>query len=93
VRILASLDHPNVVGYKDAFIEKSSYLCIVMDFAESGDLKKLICDTKLEGKSIPESKIWNLLIQMVNGIQFLHQMKIAHRDLKVRIINNFRILF
>lgn len=39
VRILASLSHPNIVGYKDAFFEESSYtLCIVMEYADGGDL-------------------------------------------------------
>ena len=35
VRILASITHPNVVAYKEAFFdESSSSLCIVMDFAD-----------------------------------------------------------
>lgn len=39
VRILASVDHPNVVAYKEAFFdEESNSLCIVMDFADGGDL-------------------------------------------------------
>ena len=39
VRILASIDHPNVISYKEAFYEeKSSTLCIVMEYADGGDL-------------------------------------------------------
>jgi NIMA (never in mitosis gene a)-related kinase len=39
VRILASITHPNVVAYKEAFFdEESSSLCIVMEFADGGDL-------------------------------------------------------
>lgn len=39
VRILASIDNPYVIGYKEAFFDDlSSCLCIVMDFADSGDL-------------------------------------------------------
>jgi NIMA (never in mitosis gene a)-related kinase len=39
VRILASLEHPNIVGYKEAFFEESTQtLCIVMEFADGGDL-------------------------------------------------------
>lgn len=31
--------HPNIIAYKDAFIdEKTSTLCIVMEFANGGDL-------------------------------------------------------
>ena len=39
VRILASINHPNVAGYKEAFVEESTQsLCIVMDYADGGDL-------------------------------------------------------
>lgn len=39
VRILASIDHPNVIGFKDAFIdESSSSLCLVMEHADNGDV-------------------------------------------------------
>ena len=39
VRILASIEHPNIVGFKDAFFEESSYsLCIIMEMADGGDL-------------------------------------------------------
>ena len=38
VRILASIKHANVVGYKEAFIDEEKFLCIVMDYADDGDL-------------------------------------------------------
>ena len=39
VRILASIDHPNIIGYKDAFIdEPSSALCLIMEYADNGDV-------------------------------------------------------
>jgi NIMA (never in mitosis gene a)-related kinase len=39
VRILASIQHPNVIGYKDAFFENiSGSLCIIMEMADNGDL-------------------------------------------------------
>ena len=39
IRILASLSHPNIVGYKDAFFDDSTLtLCIVMEYADGGDL-------------------------------------------------------
>lgn len=39
VRILASIDHPNVIGFKDAFIDEStSCLCLIMEYADNGDV-------------------------------------------------------
>lgn len=43
VRILASIDHPYVVGFKEVFIETNGEnLCLVMEFAENGDLAQKI---------------------------------------------------
>jgi len=39
VRILASIKNPFVAGYKEAFFdENSSSLCIVMEYADDGDV-------------------------------------------------------
>jgi len=39
VRILASISHPNVIGYKEAFFEDTTNcLCIVMENADGGDM-------------------------------------------------------
>jgi NIMA (never in mitosis gene a)-related kinase len=38
VRRLASIQHPNVVQYREAFIDGKKFLCIIMDYAEQGDV-------------------------------------------------------
>jgi len=44
VRILASINHNNVIAYKEAFIdEASSSLCLVMEYADNGDVFQKIC--------------------------------------------------
>lgn len=50
VRILASINHPNIIGYKEAFFEDStSTLCIIMEYADGGDMMKLITNHKKRG--------------------------------------------
>ena len=45
VRILASIDEPNVISYKEAFIDEgTNCLCLVMEFADNGDLYQKICN-------------------------------------------------
>lgn len=83
VRILASIQHPNIVGFKDAFFEESTYsLCIVMEMADGGDLQSKINELKKDGKFMPEEDIWNVFFHMVLGLQALHKVKIVHRDIK-----------
>ena len=44
VRILASINNVNIIAYKEAFIdEPSSSLCIVMEYADNGDVFQKIC--------------------------------------------------
>lgn len=48
MRILASITHPNIVNYKEAFFdEKSQTLCVVMELADAGDIQKKINTHKL----------------------------------------------
>ena len=43
VRLLASIDSPNVIKYKEAFYQEcGNVLSIVMEFADGGDLAGLI---------------------------------------------------
>ena len=47
VRILASVKSPFVISYKEAFIEEESEtLCIVMEYADKGDLYQKIVQLK-----------------------------------------------
>jgi NIMA (never in mitosis gene a)-related kinase 1/4/5 len=43
IRILASYNDEYIIGYKEAFYEEGSgSLCVVMEFAEGGDILKRI---------------------------------------------------
>ena len=83
IRLLASLNHPNIIGYKDSFYDNpSNTLNIVMEFADGGDLAKKIDYNKKNRCLFDESIIWEYLIQLLNGIEYLHSQQIMHRDLK-----------
>ena len=42
VRILASYNNEYIIGFKEAFFDETSHtLCVVMDFADGGDLLKM----------------------------------------------------
>ena len=83
VRILASINHPNIIAYKEAFIdEPTNTLCIIMELADHGDLLKKITTAKSSGAFFPEPEIWQALVQITQGLKSLHDKSILHRDLK-----------
>jgi NIMA (never in mitosis gene a)-related kinase len=83
VRILASINHPNIVQYKEAFlVDNPSQLCIVMEYVDGGDLYEAINEKKSKNSTFEEGEIWEVFIQIVKGLKHLHDMDVLHRDLK-----------
>ena len=83
IRLLYSLNHPNIIGYKDAFYDNPSFtLNIVMEFADDGDLSKKIENNKKNHLNFQEKIIWEWIFQLLNGLLYLHTNHIMHRDLK-----------
>ena len=83
VRILASLSHKNIIAYKEAFFdEPSKTLNIVMEYADDGDISTKIKYNLKNGLVFRENIIWDYIIQILEGLKYLHEKKIIHRDLK-----------
>jgi len=83
VRILASINHPSIIEYKQAFFdEESKTLNIIMEFADDGDMDAKIKDHVKNKTIFPEIDVWSFIIQMAGALQCLHSNKIMHRDLK-----------
>lgn len=73
----------NIISYKESFLEDStSTLCIVLEYANGGDLYNKIIDYKKKGSTMPEHEVWKIFIQIVKGLKALHDLKIVHRDIK-----------
>ena len=55
-----------------------------MEFADNGDLFQKITDCQKNGTWIDENEVWRIFIQTVRGLRALHNLKILHRDMKVK---------
>ena len=83
IRILASISHPNIIGYKEAFIDRNSdCLCLIIELADGGDLLQKINLFKKRRDFFQESEIWDIFIQALRGLKSLHDLNILHRDIK-----------
>lgn len=81
VRLLESLDHPNIIKYLDSFIADNELL-IAIEWAERGDLKRVIKKAQSDESSIEESKVWEYMYQIASALKHMHDKRIMHRDLK-----------
>ena len=91
VRILASIKSPFVIGYKESFIDEvDQTLCIVMEYADEGDLFQKITLYKKLHTTFSENDAWKIFIQITKGLHDLHSYNILHRDLKSANVFLFR---
>ena len=81
VRLLASLNHPNLVQYYEAFNSKRHLYC-VMEFINGGDLDHKINQIKKKRMFFLEKRVMDITHQILKGLHFLHLNKIIHRDIK-----------
>jgi NIMA (never in mitosis gene a)-related kinase len=53
-----------------------------MDYADGGDMMKMISNHKKKNTRFTEKELWYFFIQIVRGMKALHDLKILHRDIK-----------
>uniref|UniRef100_A0A7S0R2F9 non-specific serine/threonine protein kinase n=1 Tax=Chlamydomonas leiostraca TaxID=1034604 RepID=A0A7S0R2F9_9CHLO len=87
VQLLSQLDHPNIIGYKESFIDKSDgALCIVTSFCEEGDLFNKIRKRAAGNQLFTEEEVMDMFVQIAAGLMHIHSKRILHRDLKTQNI-------
>ncbi|MGH0115702.1 UNVERIFIED_CONTAM: hypothetical protein FKN15_046887 [Acipenser sinensis] len=84
-QLLSSLEHPAIVHFHCSFVELDSF-CITMEYCEDGDLDNRIRDRWGTGRLFSERQVLEWLIQILLGVQYLHERLILHRDLKTKNI-------
>lgn len=77
------MQHDNVIQYKESFIDVGSQtLCLVMEYAEAGDMLSKIDGHFKKGTCFAEYELWSYLIQSLGGLKALHDLNVMHRDIK-----------
>ncbi len=81
VDLLKRVSHSNIVKYFDSFISNNE-LYIAIEWADKGDVKKLIKKFKQEGDQIDEVHVIEYVREIASALQHMHEQRVIHRDLK-----------
>ena len=81
VNLLKRVNHPNIIKYLDSFIFQNE-LYIAVEWADKGDVKRLIRKYKQEGDEIDESRVIEYTREIAAGLNHMHEQRVIHRDLK-----------
>nr|XP_020661485.1 death-associated protein kinase 1 isoform X2 [Pogona vitticeps] len=77
VNILKEIQHPNVITLHDVYESKMDVI-LILELVAGGEL----FDFLAEKESLTEEEATEFLKQILNGVNYLHSLQIAHFDLK-----------
>ena len=82
IHILENIDHPYIIKLYEIKQTINNYF-LIFDFCNGGDLNHCLEKYKKKNKKpFTQEIVQHLMNQIVNGLQYLHNSKILHRDIK-----------
>jgi len=81
VGMLGGLENKYVIRCLGSFVEEGKAY-IVMEWAEGGDLQRVIKAQREMRQYLPEKEVWRYARETSSAVAYLHQNGILHRDIK-----------
>ncbi|XP_057528086.1 MAP3K epsilon protein kinase 1-like isoform X1 [Amaranthus tricolor] len=79
IDLLKNLNHKNIVKYLGS-LKTKSHLHIILEYVENGSLANIIKPNKFG--PFPEQLVAHYIAQVLEGLVYLHEQGVIHRDIK-----------
>jgi len=86
IDIVRKLNHPNIIKCVDVFYDendKDKLYAAVFEHCGKGNLNEYMIMQKDQKNRVPEDMAKSYIFKILDALNYLHQNKIAHRDLKL----------
>uniref|UniRef100_A0A7S4I5Y8 Protein kinase domain-containing protein n=1 Tax=Vannella robusta TaxID=1487602 RepID=A0A7S4I5Y8_9EUKA len=77
INFLKTFNHPNIVSYVN-LIQTDKYMHLILEFVDSGSLAQVLAGYGF----FPESLAAIYTVQVLEGLAYLHEKDVIHRDIK-----------
>ena len=84
-QILSKLNHPNIIKYFKMFNEDGK-IYFVKEYVDNGSLKNIKEAYNSINKPIEVNTLWNIFMQCLAGLDYLHNNNIIHKDISLNNI-------
>ncbi|EDO16478.1 hypothetical protein Kpol_1066p45 [Vanderwaltozyma polyspora DSM 70294] len=85
ILVMKDSRHKNIVNFLEAYLKTEDDLWVVMEFMEGGSLTDIIENSPANGETnspLTEGQIAYIVRETCQGLKFLHDKHIIHRDIK-----------
>ena len=82
VEKLKELNNPHIIKYYNSFMDQIGNLYLIMEFMNNADLYGFIKAHQVLNKNIKEEEIWNILLQCISALDYLHKKKMNYSGIR-----------
>jgi len=83
---LKELNNPHIIKYYKSFEDDKNNLYVIMEYMNNSDINGFIKAHQILNEDIKEEEIWNILLQCISALDYLHQKNIGVYGIKFNSI-------
>ena len=79
---LKELNNPHILRYYNSFMDNNMNFYLIMEFMNNTDILGFIKAHQVLDKDIKEEEIWNILLQCISALSYLHKQNLINCGIK-----------